>query len=105
MIQLSFFVQYLLPVIVLASIGIFFGILIAILSKVLYVKEDTRVAAVTSLLPGYNCGMCGHPGCSGLADAIVNKNAPISQCKPIRPNQIEAIREFLKQQENTNTSH
>ena len=30
------------------------------------------IEEVTALLPGYNCGSCGFPGCSGLAEALVN---------------------------------
>lgn len=91
--------QYLIPILVLAGIGCIFGVLIAILSKVFYVKEDNRVETVTSMLPGYNCGACGHAGCSGMANAIINEGATVTNCKPIKPNQAELIREFLKKQE------
>lgn len=101
---LTFFTQFIIPMLLLAGVGFAFGALIALLAKVLYVKEDTRVSTLTTLLPGYNCGACGFPGCNGLADAIINQNAPVEKCKPIRPNQIEAIREFLKEQENATNS-
>jgi Na+-translocating ferredoxin:NAD+ oxidoreductase RNF subunit RnfB len=35
------------------------------------VKEDPRIPQVLDLLPGANCGGCGYPGCSGMADALV----------------------------------
>ena len=34
-------------------------------------KEDPRVGQVIEVLPGANCGGCGYPGCSGMADALV----------------------------------
>ncbi len=38
--------------------------------KYFKVEADVRVEKVTSLLPGYNCGGCGFPGCSGMAEAL-----------------------------------
>ena len=96
---LTFFSEYIIPVLVLGGIGLLFGVLIAILSKVLAVQEDTRVESIESMLPGYNCGGCGYPGCNAFANAIINEGKDVSQCKPIKPNQVELIREFLKQQE------
>jgi len=40
-------------------------------SKKFAVYEDPRIAQVGELLPGANCGGCGYPGCSGMADALV----------------------------------
>ena len=40
-------------------------------SKKFAVYEDPRIAQVGELLPGANCGGCGFPGCSGMADALV----------------------------------
>ena len=61
-----------------------------------YVKEDTRIQDVADMLPGYNCGACGHPGCNGLATAIINEGASVDQCRPIKSAQKDLIREFLK---------
>jgi electron transport complex protein RnfB len=99
MMILSTFTTYFVPVIILALIGLIFGVLIAILSKVFAVKEDTRVLQVTEMLPGYNCGACGHAGCSAMAAAIVNEGASVNLCKPIKQDQAQLIRDFLKQQE------
>ena len=33
--------------------------------------QSLRVGAVLEALPGANCGGCGYPGCSGMADALV----------------------------------
>ena len=54
------------------------GIVAAVFAAILYliarrfaVEEDPRVAEVTEMLPGINCGACGFPGCSGMASALV----------------------------------
>jgi len=88
---------FLWAILVLALVGAIFGVLIAILSKVLYVQEDTRIEDVTNMLPGYNCGGCGKSGCHGLATAIVEDGASPDSCKPIKKEQAEKIKEYLKQ--------
>lgn len=80
----------------LGAVGLVFGVLIAIFAKMFYVQEDTRIEQVTEMLPGYNCGACGHPGCNGLATAIINEGASVDLCRPIKPDQKNVIREFLK---------
>lgn len=90
----------LISAVILGSLGLLFGVLIAIFAKLFYVKEDTRIEQVTEMLPGYNCGACGHPGCNGLATAIINNGASVDSCRPIKPAQKEVIREFLKSLEN-----
>ncbi|MBP5408166.1 MAG: electron transporter RnfB [Bacilli bacterium] len=88
--------EFLWPIIILASLGIIFGALIAVLSKVLYVEEDHRIEEVEKMLPGYNCGGCGKSGCHALATAIIEEGASPEYCKPIKKEQIEVIKEFLK---------
>ena len=87
---------YILAVLVLAGLGIIFGILIAVLSKVLYVKVDNRIEEVAKMLPGYNCGGCGKSGCNAMATAIVEEGYDPGYCKPGKKEQIDAIKEFLK---------
>ena len=72
------------------------GLLLAIASKYLAVKEDPRVGEVTKLLPGANCGGCGFPGCSGFATALVEGKAKaVSQCRPSKPEAREKIKTYL----------
>ena len=64
-------------------LGAALRLLLAIAGKVFYVEVDTRVEQITNMLPGYNCGACGYPGCAGLADALVSGEAKSpTQCKP-----------------------
>ena len=68
---------------ILGSLGLVLGIGLAIASIVLKVKEDNRVSEVEAMLPNYNCGACGYPGCHGMAEALVKgKETTISKCKP-----------------------
>lgn len=88
--------EFLWPIVIMAALGLIFGILIAVLSKVLYVEEDNRIETVTEMLPGYNCGGCGKSGCKGLATAIIEEGASPDYCKPIKKEQVEKIKEYLK---------
>ncbi len=61
----------LIAVTVLGSIALVAAVVLFICSKKFAVKEDSRIADVSALLPQANCGGCGFPGCAGLADALV----------------------------------
>ena len=83
---------------ILAGIGLVLGIGLAIASKIFYVKPDTRVEDIKAMLPNYNCGACGYPGCAGLAEAIVKGEVnDLNKCKPGKPdvNYIK-IKEYLE---------
>lgn len=58
-------------VLVLGGIGLAAAVILYICSKAFAVYEDPRIGQVAELLPGANCGGCGFPGCSGMADALV----------------------------------
>ena len=47
------------------------------------------------MLPGYNCGGCGNPGCSGMAEKLVSGEADVSLCKPSKADVKEAIKKYL----------
>ncbi|HHQ5554513.1 TPA: RnfABCDGE type electron transport complex subunit B [Clostridioides difficile] len=67
-------------VLVLGIMGLIFGIVLDFASKKFAVEVDERVEAILGVLPGANCGGCGFPGCGGLANAIVEGNAPVNGC-------------------------
>ncbi len=76
--------------------GAILGLILGIADKVFYVKEDERTKTVSEMLPGYNCGGCGFAGCSGLADAIINKEVDnVGLCKPCKVEQRTKIAEYL----------
>lgn len=67
-------------ILVLLGLGFLSAVVLGVASKLLYVKEDPRVAQVEESLPGANCGGCGFPGCSGAAAAVVAGKAGCDVC-------------------------
>ena len=43
-------------------------------------KKMDKIRALTSLLPGFDCGACGAPTCRKLAEDIVRQTARMSHC-------------------------
>ena len=72
--------EILTTVLSFAAPGGFFGIVLAIASKIFEVKVDERVPQILECLPGANCGGCGYSGCSALAEAIASGDAKPSSC-------------------------
>jgi electron transport complex protein RnfB len=69
--------------IVLAGLGIVFGVALAIVAARFVVKVDPKVEQVRETLPGANCGACGFAGCMGYAEAVVaNPDVASSMCAP-----------------------
>ncbi|MGD9760944.1 MAG: (Fe-S)-binding protein [Candidatus Izemoplasmatales bacterium] len=85
----------LLPAIVLSGLGFILGLLINFVSKVFHVEEDPSIDEIVDLLPRYNCGACGHPGCKEMAIALLSKENKPADCKPIKKEQIPVIQEYL----------
>ena len=65
---------------VVAALGAVFGTGLSIASKKFAVHTDPKVEKILALLPGANCGACGYPGCSGLAEAIATGKATVAPC-------------------------
>ena len=66
---------------VMLIIALVLGGLIILVSKFFSVEKDTRVDEIVEHLPKANCGACGHPGCEGFAQALVNGTADVDDCK------------------------
>ena len=82
--------------VVMLILGAILGAILAIASKVFHVEVDKREEEVTSKLPGYNCGACGFPGCSGLAHALVEKEVSTFPCKITSLDKKAEIIDYLK---------
>ena len=80
---------------IMASLGLVFGLLLAVAHRFLKVEEDPRLEQVTDMLPGTNCGACGEPGCRGLAEKLVLGSVAPSKCTVSSRSQLEAIAEYL----------
>lgn len=84
-----------LAVLSLSGLSFAFGLLLAWVSKKFHVKVDSKVAKITDLLPGVNCGACGLAGCSSLAEALVARKAEVSSCTVCSAENKEKIAEIL----------
>lgn len=85
-----------LPVIILSVVvAVLLALLLSLASVALYVEEDPRLQDVVDMLPNQNCGLCGNPGCKAMAQAILNEDAKLSQCKPGNLEMREDIRDYL----------
>lgn len=82
------------PMLIFAFTGALFGLLIALFSQLFAVKVDERIESVAAMLPGYNCGACGSPGCAAFAARIVAGEDP-KLCKPGRQDMRDAIAAYL----------
>lgn len=88
-------INVLLAALILGVVGLILGAALSYASKVFYVKEDERIAQITDLLPGANCGGCGFAGCSNYADAIVMDGEPINRCPSCKQGSLDKISEIL----------
>lgn len=77
-------------------IGAILGFVLGIASKIFAVEQDPRLDKLNEMLPGYNCGACGYPGCSGMAEAIIEGKTDKLLCKPIKPDMRNKIVEYLE---------
>jgi RnfABCDGE-type electron transport complex B subunit len=67
---------------IVGLLGLSFGAILAVASRVFHVEIDPRVEKINSVLPGVNCGGCGLPGCIAYAEAIVTKDLDFTLCSP-----------------------
>lgn len=80
---------------ILGSLGLLFGVLIALATKKLWVYEDPRIDQVTGMLPGNNCGACGQAGCRAFAEALIAGAITPAQCTVMAPDGTAAVASFL----------
>ncbi|MCK9235604.1 MAG: (Fe-S)-binding protein [Acholeplasmataceae bacterium] len=75
--------EILYPVLILGLLSVALGIVLSLVNKYLTVEEDPRIDDIEKLLPLYNCGACGTPGCRAFAEAILSGEVKnLSRCKP-----------------------
>mgnify|MGYP001075151189 FL=1 len=84
-------------VLITAAIAIVLALCLALANRYLKVEEDPRKEKLLELLPNANCGACGFPGCSGLADAIVEgKEKKVTRCAVIKKDKAQEIKDYLE---------
>ncbi len=72
------------------------GLVLGFAATKFHVEPDHREQDLLGLLPGYNCGGCGYPGCSGMAAALADGTGSIDKCKPSKPEQKEKVKQYLQ---------
>ncbi|MCW8934090.1 MAG: electron transport complex subunit RsxB [Gammaproteobacteria bacterium] len=85
----------LIAIIVLATISVFFGLLLGYTSVKFHVEGDPVVDKIDALLPQTQCGQCTYPGCRPYAEAIAAGEANINQCPPGGETTMLALSELL----------
>lgn len=66
-----------------AGSGLILGVILAVFSKVMAVPVDVRQKEMREMLPGANCGACGHNTCDGYSEALANgTEKQTNLCKP-----------------------
>lgn len=91
--------------ITLAVMGLILGLGLAFAADVFKVEVDQRLEAIEKMLPGYNCGACGYPGCSGFAEGIMEGQVEkLNMCKPGKDEHYDAILAYLKDHPNSDGS-
>ncbi|MDL2274220.1 RnfABCDGE type electron transport complex subunit B [Oscillospiraceae bacterium OttesenSCG-928-G22] len=77
---MELFLQILLAVLAVGAVGGFFGLVLAIASKVFETEKDEYFDPIMAVLPGANCGGCGFAGCANFAEAVIKGNAEVNGC-------------------------
>lgn len=72
-----------IPILILGSLGLLFGLGLAIASKKFSVAVDPNLEKVLFCLPGANCGACGMPGCIAFAQSLIKGGSSLDSCRVI----------------------
>lgn len=87
--------EILLPILIVAGIGLIAGLGLAIASIIMAVPKDEKAEAILEVLPGANCGACGYSGCEGYAKALAHGEAKPGLCSPGGAEVAKATSELL----------
>lgn len=74
--------EILIPVIIVAVIGLIAGLGLSLAGKYLSDPPDEKLEAIRNALPGANCGACGYTGCDDYAAAVKEGTAKPNMCIP-----------------------
>ncbi len=66
----------------LALLAGLLSVVLVFASKKFAVEENPLIAEIDEILPQYNCGACGFPGCAGFAQHVVVNRDPNATCTP-----------------------
>lgn len=85
----------LIPLAILAGLGLTFGIILSVAYKQFKVFEDPRIDVVENMLPNANCGACGEPGCRAFAEKVVSNGMNPAKCTVSSEDGIDNIASYL----------
>ena len=80
---------------VFAGLGLVFGLLLALFSKIYAVRVNPKVEKIAELLPGANCSGCGYTSCHALAEAIEKGIAKTNACRVCDSQTVAKISELM----------
>ncbi len=80
---------------VVSGVALVAGVLLALLSHFFGVEKNKELKAISSCLPGINCGACGFRGCDDYATALANGEAAPNRCVPGAASTAAALSELL----------
>ena len=75
--------EIIIPVLVLGSLGLLFGLGLAVASKKFCVATEPHLEKLLGCLPGVNCGVCGKPGCMAFAQSLIKGEVSLGSCRAI----------------------
>lgn len=82
----------------LGILGFLSGLILYLASKKLSVPIDPKIEKIAEVLPGANCGACGHASCHALAKAIAEDQAAVTSCIPGGAKVAEEIAKIIGKQ-------
>ena len=85
----------LIPLAILAGLGLLFGVILSLAYKQFKVYEDPRLDILEEMLPNANCGACGAPGCRAFAEEVINHDVNPAKCTVSSEEGIDRIANFL----------
>lgn len=74
--------EIIIPVVIVAIIGLVLGLGLSLAGKYLSDPPDEKFEAIREALPGANCGACGYTGCDDYAAAVKDGIAEPNLCIP-----------------------
>jgi len=83
--------EIVIAILVLGSLGLLFGLGLAVASKKFCVVTDPHLDKVVACLPGVNCGACGMPGCMAFAQSLIKGKASLDSCRVIEEDARQSV--------------
>ena len=84
-----------ISLIILGGVGLVAAVVLAIASRIFFVKTDPRIQEIEDILPGANCAGCGFPSCHTYAENIVEAGAKPNRCVLCAAEGVEKISSIL----------